>query len=95
MPTENATATDTTELSPVAEALAQRDKEVRKELVKKYKVIGKRRGQLQAHTNAFEKKVAEFEKDVADAANPEQIMAVLATHKFPAKAICLSVSQDD
>lgn len=78
-----------------AQAQAERGDEVKKELVKKYKVITKRQGQLAAHVASFDAKVKAFEDQVAAASNPEQIMAALSNHKFPASVINLNVRQDD
>lgn len=78
-----------------AAALSQRSEEVNKELVKKYKVIAKRQGQLDAHAKGFADKVKAFEDQVNAAENPEQIMAAIASHKFPASTINLTVRQDD
>lgn len=78
-----------------AAAAALRNEEVTKELTKKYKVIAKRRNQLDAHVKGFEAKVTAFETQLNASENPEQIVAALAAHKFPASTINLSVSQDD
>lgn len=93
-PTIDETNVDAT-LTVEQQAVKERTAEVRKEVVKKTKVIMKRQGQLAAHTAAFNKKVDAYNTDMASATTPEQQMAVLAAHKFPASSICLSVSQDD
>lgn len=98
MPATNTDETPSTDMSAasiVADAKAQRTAEVRKELVKKHKVIAKRRGQLDAHVATFTKKVADFEKAADEAGSPEVIMAVLAKFKFPAESIAFAPPQDD
>lgn len=77
------------------QASNERADEVKKELVKKYKVIAKRRGTLDAHLANFNAKVKKFEDDVAAAETPEQIMAALSTHKFPYHCINLQASRED
>jgi hypothetical protein len=67
----------------LAQAQTERQEEVKKELVKKYKVIAKRRGQLAANTAGFEAKVKAFDDAVASSESPEAIMAAIETHKFP------------
>lgn len=89
------TSVDNSISAIVAEAKGLRDSEVRKELVKKYKVIAKRRGQLAAHSATFDKKVAEFEAAIAAATNPEQQMMAVEGFKFPAKSIHFTPAQDD
>lgn len=72
---------NTTEV--LAQAATERQDEVKKELVKKYKVIAKRRGSLAANTANFEAKVKAFDDAVAAAQTPEDIMAAMEAHKFP------------
>lgn len=78
-----------------AKALSERGEEVSKEMTKKYKVIAKRQGQLDAHVTSFAAKVRAFEDAVTAADTPEKVLGVLAAHKFPASTICLSVKQED
>lgn len=81
---------DTTNTTPLsvadiqAQATAERNTEVQKELVKKYKVVAKRRGQIAANSANFEAKVKVFEDAVSAATNAEGIMAAIESHKFPA-----------
>lgn len=73
-----------------AQAQNERSDEVKKELVKKYKVIAKRRGTLDAHRANFDTKVKAFEDAVAAAETPEAIMAALSNHKFPYHCVNLT-----
>lgn len=76
------------------QALAERADEVKKELVKKYKVIAKRRGVLNAHTASFDAKVKAFEDAVAAADTPEAIMAAISAHKFPYHIVNLAANRE-
>ena len=76
-----------------ANALTKRTEEVTKAVTSKYKVIAERVAYIQAHLDAYNKKVAAFETDLANADSPEKIMAILEAHKFPRSSTGLASQQ--
>lgn len=84
---------DMTAVKDAAQAGYEAD--VTKELTKKMKVIAKRQSQVDAFVAAWNEKVKEFNDAINAATTPAQISAVLEAHKFPAKVLHFTPSQED